>query len=385
MVGSDTAVPVVNAAASAVAVGAIGRRAIGLDGARAFAVLGMILVNMKGQLMITDIEEETLLRQLADWTEGKAAALFVVLAGVGIALRARGDETGEARTDLIRRAAALFGVGLLHVHFWQWDILHFYGLYLFAAAWLLRRSDAAVVTAGVAAMTFGMALHRMLPGVNQPIDPWTGAGLVDDLFWHGVHPFFPWFSFIALGMWLGRRPLHEQRTRLRLMAGGATVWLFGEMVDYASKVTQWFDGPTFGEETWGLELLNPWPRPGSPLFVVVAGGLAVVIICACLELEARGIFWKGLGLPLVATGQLALTCYIAHALFILLMVQHGALVDASLETIWVAGFGMFGSFVFLSWWWRRRHPQGPLEMMLRQMSASVPANPAPGLARPKDR
>jgi len=384
LVSAASAEPAADAAASAAALGGIGRRALGLDGARALAVLGMILVNMKGQLLLTD-REETGLGLLADWTEGKAAALFVVLAGVGIALRARGDEHGEARADLLRRSVALFGVGLLHVHFWQWDILHFYGLYLFAAAWLLRRSDAALVATGVAATSFGIALHRLLPGVNEPLDPWTGAGLIDDLFWHGIHPFFPWFAFIVIGMWLGRRPLHEAKARRRLMAGGATVWLCGELVDWVSSETDWLDGGAFGEEVWGLELLNPWPRPGSPLFVMVAGALAVVVICACLELEARGRFWSGMGLPLVATGQLALTCYIAHALTILLMVQHDILLDASLEAIWLGGFAMFASFVLASWWWRRRHPQGPLEMLLRQMSASVPASPAKGLARAKDR
>lgn len=341
----------------------------------------MILVNMKGQLMFSDPPEEALLTRLADWTEGKAAALFVVLAGVGIALRARGDDSDEARRSLLRRAGALFVLGILHVHLWAWDILHFYGLYLFAAAWLIRRSDAAVVAAGLASMAFGIALHRALPNVTEPLYPWSWAGLVDDLFWHGVHPFFPWFAFVMLGMWLGRRRLDDAGSRRRLMGWAVSLWAVGETVDLVSRSTTWFDGPAWGEELWGLELLNPWPRPGSPLFVVVAGGLAVFIICASLELEARSRIWSGPGLPLVATGQMALTCYVAHGVFILMMAEHDVLLDASLEAIWLGGFAMFALFVLASWWWRRRHPLGPLEMMLRQLSASVPAHPAPGLAR----
>ena len=58
------------------------KRIIGIDVARAFAVIGMVLVNFK---MVLGQQGESWIKHFSSLLEGKAAATFVVLAGVGIA------------------------------------------------------------------------------------------------------------------------------------------------------------------------------------------------------------------------------------------------------------------------------------------------------------
>jgi uncharacterized protein len=59
------------------------RRIIGIDVARALAVIGMIIVNFK---VVFGENGNLILKNIAHLFDGKAAATFVVLAGVGIAL-----------------------------------------------------------------------------------------------------------------------------------------------------------------------------------------------------------------------------------------------------------------------------------------------------------
>ncbi|MEL6625785.1 MAG: heparan-alpha-glucosaminide N-acetyltransferase domain-containing protein, partial [Bacteroidota bacterium] len=59
------------------------KRIIGIDVARALAVIGMIIVNFK---VVLGEKGESWLKPFANVFFGKAAALFVVLAGVGLAL-----------------------------------------------------------------------------------------------------------------------------------------------------------------------------------------------------------------------------------------------------------------------------------------------------------
>jgi uncharacterized protein len=59
------------------------KRIIGIDVARAFAVIGMIIVNFR---IVFGEQGEGWLKGVAQLFDGKAAATFVVLAGIGLAL-----------------------------------------------------------------------------------------------------------------------------------------------------------------------------------------------------------------------------------------------------------------------------------------------------------
>ena len=94
-------------------------RIAGFDLARAFAIFGMVFVNFRlamGGKSTTEWGEA-----FATMFDGRAAALFVVLAGIGVSLMSRKARlsTDEAviasvRWSLVRRALLLFVVGLMY-------------------------------------------------------------------------------------------------------------------------------------------------------------------------------------------------------------------------------------------------------------------------------
>lgn len=77
--------------------------------------------------------------------EGRASALFVILAGIGITLMTRSAvasneqiKISNSRKTIWKRSLFLFILGLLlYVMEWTGDILHYYGVYLFVAALLM--------------------------------------------------------------------------------------------------------------------------------------------------------------------------------------------------------------------------------------------------------
>ena len=118
-------------------------RIIGYDLARALAVFGLVVVNFK-IVMGAGENGPPWLVGLVGLLEGRAAATFVVLAGVGIALLSRQARLAkdpqrlcaDGRT-LLKRALFFFVVGALYTPIWPADILHFYGVYIVVAAFLL--------------------------------------------------------------------------------------------------------------------------------------------------------------------------------------------------------------------------------------------------------
>jgi len=207
------------------------RRIEGYDFARALAILGMILVNFKIVLEASEAGPAWLVWSVR-LLEGRAAAMFVILAGVGITLlsnKARqqhdSDRLAQHRRTLLKRAAFLFFVGLLYTPIWPADILHFYGLYIAVGAFLLSSSDrqlwgwVLLFTGGFAAMLF---LFDYDTGWDWEtityIDLWTPTGMTRHLFFNGFHPVFPWTAFLLIGMWLGRQDVRSGRVRGVILA-----------------------------------------------------------------------------------------------------------------------------------------------------------------------
>ena len=122
-------------------------RQVGFDVARALAVIGMVIVNFK-VVLGADKQGADWLVWLVGLLDGRAAATFVILAGVGISLlsrRARKNNDplalAEKRKTLLKRALFLFCFGLIYAPVWPADILHFYGIYLLLGAVLINASD----------------------------------------------------------------------------------------------------------------------------------------------------------------------------------------------------------------------------------------------------
>ena len=68
--------------------------------------------------------------------EGKAAATFVTLAGLGLGLAARKYWGQEFVITILKRALFLMVIGFLNVTMFTADIIHYYDFYFLIAIWL---------------------------------------------------------------------------------------------------------------------------------------------------------------------------------------------------------------------------------------------------------
>jgi hypothetical protein len=185
----------------------------------------MVLVNFRGKLdaYASDIEW---LVWASNRLEGKPAALFVVLAGIGISLSTR---HARDQVALLQRAAILFGLGMLMLPLWDWDILHFYGVFLALAALWLRVRDRTLL--GIAA--FFVVGEVVL---FTAFDWWADRdATLKNIWFNGLHPVFPWMAFLLLGMWLGRRDLRDRVVRNRLLVLAIVIAVIAECLDAAAR------------------------------------------------------------------------------------------------------------------------------------------------------
>ncbi|MCP5094372.1 MAG: DUF1624 domain-containing protein [Chloroflexi bacterium] len=206
-------------------------RIIGFDAARALAIFGMILVNFK-VAMGAEGTGPAWLQWVMGLLDGRAAATFVILAGVGLSLLSKkGRITGDDvrlrrdRNTMLKRALFLFVVGLTFIPIWPADILHFYGVYIAIAAFFLAASDRKLWVS-VVAMAIGFVVLLSIFDYEvgwdwvalEYTDFWTMQGMIRHLFFNGFHPVIPWVAFIFIGMWLGRQEMGNDGLRRRILA-----------------------------------------------------------------------------------------------------------------------------------------------------------------------
>ena len=107
----------------------------GLDFARFLALVGMVFVNF--DMVMTGGQSDTSQVTIASLFQGRAAATFVVLAGLGLGLTSQRKSWGVTLSTTLKRAVFLFVLGMLNAIVFPPDIIHFYAVYfLFAAAFL---------------------------------------------------------------------------------------------------------------------------------------------------------------------------------------------------------------------------------------------------------
>jgi len=142
-------------------------RVIDLDVTRAIAMIGVVVMNYHGYLILQGgpIGKSTINRFFDPWQGPLAtrfAATFVLVAGMGITLMTnRGRITGDRarrsadRWVLIRRGILLYSTGFVFEWIWNGTILFFYGamfvvgamLFLLRTRWLVVVGTAAAVAA----------------------------------------------------------------------------------------------------------------------------------------------------------------------------------------------------------------------------------------------
>ncbi len=355
------------------------KRIIGLDIARAAAIVGMVIVNFN-IVMSSGISEPDWLRFLAVSLEGRAAATFVVLAGIGASLGSRRAREGgipedrrRAQITLAKRALFLFVVGWLFFPIWPADILHYYGLYLAVGSLLLFAPPRALAWWGgaAAAVSFGFILVGDFFG-NWNVDDLsyrgiaTGLGFLRNLFLDGIHPVFPWIAFYLFGMWLGRTDLSDPAWRRRIASRALVVLVAVEGAAWAALGPKGSRAEGLGDEAWqwlfSVEMLPP-----MPLYLVAGISTACLVIVGSIWLGER--LSARLTTPIVHTGQLALTLYVAHVLVGMgTLEMMGRLEDQTLPFIIAASLVFTAGSIAAATWWRRRHKRGPLEWVMRRIA-----------------
>ncbi len=354
-------------------------RLLGIDIARSFAILGMVMVNYAVVMAPLENATPSPLVYLEQFIQGKAAALFVVLAGVGASLgsrRARNAGAGEKRAsqvELRKRALFLYVVGWLFFFVWPADILHFYGIYLFVGSFFLFSSTRVLAWAsGLFALAGLIHMAAVDYFINWDLDTLDYEGIfgldgfVRSQLLNGFHPAIPWVAFYLAGIWFGRQDLHNMAVRRTILRASLVVFMVGLIIGWIGGEPATLANPDPGA---GF-LLVPSILPPTPMYLVVGTSGAFAATTACLGWGDRIAIRNQTRIhPLVATGQLALTLYIAHIVPGLAIIEiftplNGKTVDFAVVTAIV----FFAISVPLATMWRATHQRGPLETLMRRIA-----------------
>jgi uncharacterized protein len=355
-------------------------RILGIDLARSLALLGMIVVHF-GLVMAADPSRPVWATEVMKFLDGRAAATFVILAGVGLSLRSRRAVASkepaaiaEVRSVLVRRGLFLLAVGFANLAIWPGDILRVYGVSLIVASRYITTSNRRLLLAATAFVLGFVALFLTLDyekhwdwDTMTYHGLWTLEGLSRNLLYNGFRSVFPWTGFLLFGIWLGRQDLRDRTVAWRFALLGAGVALTAEVT--SRLLVAYFLAHSYGMDSETIQAcFGTESMPPLPLFVLAAAGTAVFVIALSVRMAESHASAPWLA-PLVATGQMALTWYFAHIVLGLGAIESTGLVSS--QTLPVAqgcGVVFFALAVFVSSLWKRRFRHGPLEWVMRRVA-----------------
>ena len=350
-------------------------RLAGPDVVRAVALIGVVVMNFHGYLILRDIEAggehspSGWFDELVDPWNGplatRFAATFVLVAGVGVTLLTRRTvdpvRIGEMRWRLVRRGVLLYLVGLLLEQIWPGTIIVYYGVMFVLAAGVFTWRTRWIVAAGIGTATGSTALRswQYVRERDGSSTRWlTSPGdnsvrrYVFDVFVNGTHPLLPWFSFLCAGIVLGRILPSPWWRRTTAVVGLALASVAGLL----SVVAAGGDGLVAV-----VFSTNPYDR--SIVYVASALGTAMVAYAAIDWLAGR---FAAPTDPLRRAGQLTLSLYLAHVLVFNLTVDWlGWIEPAGTSSALLFAAGFWVGAIAVATWWQRRFGRGPAEYVYR--------------------
>lgn len=328
-------------------------RLVGVDVARALALLGMMSVHVLPEL---DADDRVTWPFLV--SAGRASALFALLAGVGLAL-ADGGERPRVRpyrpvvAAVLTRAALVASLGLLLGELSPpvAVILANYGLLFVVGLVALRlRARTLLATAAVwvvAAPLVSHALRRDLPAGPgaQPSLTLLGSPvtLLRQLLLTGYYPVLPWAAYVLVGVAVGRMALSATAVAARLLAVGAALAVAARVASdqllrhgglaalraggdevpggpLGTAVPQLQELGRYGTPpatSWWWQAVAT-PHTATPFDLAATIGSALAVVGACLllvrALDAGPRLLRGPALVLAAAGSMTLTVYTFHVL-----------------------------------------------------------------------
>lgn len=345
----------------------------GLDVARFLALIGMVFINF--DMVMVSVGDVAVLPTLgtglglADLLQGRAAATFVVLAGIGLGLGFARYGWDQTFATTLKRAGFLFVLGLLNATIFDADILHYYAIYFLFGVWFLRVSDQ-ILWIGMAALSLGFVGLLLVfdydTGWNWTdysyADFWTPVGFLRNLFFNGWHPVVPWMAFILFGIWISRLDLHQRAIQSRLFGFGALVFAATTAVSvFLTNAIATGDGEV-------AVLFATAPIPPMPLFIFAGGSAAATVTGFCLLIEPKLGRMRLLG-PLAAPGRQTLSLYIAHiflgmgTLEALNMLGGESHAQAAYASAIFCGLALVYAAI-----WHRFFKRGPLETLMRRLA-----------------
>jgi uncharacterized protein len=350
-------------------------RVSGFDLARALAVLGMIVVNYTSMFEVSRFSPAWL-EPVVDFLYGRAAVVFVMLAGLSISLVAgRCVSVAELRTlrrRLIERSLLLLVAGMTLWRWWAADILHFYAVFIAVGIWgltwpatKLRRWTAAVFLVSLpvcAALTTAYDFNDAFALVED--SPLTAGWILQDYFTSPYYSILPWLGYFLAGMLLGRREPADAVFWRRACLAGAVGCLAVELFSGACVERVIRHGWELEGLWWGT-FLRSEAFPATPLFVLssVFSGLAVIGFCQVISSNPRRTL-SGID-ALAAFGRLSLTLYVAHIawgiLFKKWIADPSTDIGSNSMLLTAASFALCGAIFSLSW--LRYFQRGPLETL----------------------
>ncbi|MFC4429604.1 heparan-alpha-glucosaminide N-acetyltransferase domain-containing protein [Citricoccus alkalitolerans] len=364
-------------------------RLVGIDAARGLALIGLMAVHLYPSA-VGDTSDPTLA-----WTlfGGDSAALFALLAGVGLALSSggrtqhRGRQMNADRVGVAVRAVMIGIVALAIAAIMPADppaygiLLYYSAFFLLAIPFLHFGIGTLFLSAAAFAVVSPILIQQLypvLPGsslynhtlVTLFTEP---AGVASELLITGSYPALSFMPFILVGLGLGRLNLRSTRIQAIIAGAGAALAVLANLasslllhavggyealLETPDMTRDSLDealmfGPSILPDTSGWWLAIATPHSGATLAIASSLGMALLVLALFLLIGAKAGRWLA---PLAAMGAMTLTLYSAHLLALAPEVHYDE------PTAWfVVHLVVAATF---AWIWRRSVGQGPLELIV---------------------
>jgi len=351
----------------------------GIDVARAIAIFGMIIVNFK-IVMGADHGSQALV-VFSSLFEGRASALFVILAGIGITFSTHKKQYKATplahftiQVSLFKRAILLIGLGYIFTLIWPADILHFYGFYFLIGLVSINLNDKnllrlslVIIFAFPVLMSFVDYEHGWNWGTLSYQNFWTVDGILRHQFFNGFHPVFPWSAFLVFGMWLARQKLLELSTQKKLFSAALILLALIESIFYGLRLFMIVNSEVGLLKEEITFLFSTSIIPPLPQYMISAMCSSVMLIVACVYIYQKNIS-SNLLKYLAKTGQLSLSIYIAHVIIGMGLIEYFSLFDSSsIEVSLFCSFSFCISSIAFSNIWLKYFKLGPFEILFKKI------------------
>jgi uncharacterized membrane protein len=372
------------------------RRLAGVDAARGLALIGLMSVHV-----LPSSDDET---GEPAWSyilfSGDSAALFALLAGVGLALSTGGTrphggrELAADRVALVVRAVLIAVLGLAIGSLLADDlpvdnILVYYGVFFLLAVPFLRSGPTSLFgSAAVFLVVAPVLMQSLRDALPEPVsgNPTFGELLTEPgataahLLLTGPYPALAYLVYLLVGMGLGRLDLRRKATQVRLLAVGVGLLVCAQTASYVllygvggyerllaassgdeeelAEVLVWGDEWLPADTWWSLAIDTP--HTNAPLAIAVSLGTGMAVLGAFLLLSRAVGAWL---LPLSSMGSMTLSLYTAH------LVALSFEVHEDRPYLWFTIHLV--TAVLFAVTWQRTMGQGPLERALGAVTKSA--------------